>query len=145
MESLFLDESRHPSSGFVQLDETILDVSHLDEPAVKSTVDERGLTTPAEGIAMLDCAVSEQASLVLEILDDGLVSVLDVDTLVGIDDGQELSILVDGNWGFSWLDYASSNARGVIVFTKARCAMDDTSTGILSDELSSEDLEAAIS
>jgi len=59
MESLFLDKSRHPSSGFVQLDETLLDVSHLDEPAVKSTIDERGLTTPAEGIAMSDCTVGE--------------------------------------------------------------------------------------
>ena len=82
MEALLLDKARNPSVCLVQLDEASLDVSHLDEPAVESSVDERSLTTPAEGITMSNCTGTEESALVLQVFLDDLVGILDVDTLV---------------------------------------------------------------
>lgn len=119
-------------------------MSDLDEPAIKSTVDERGLTTPAEGIAMLNCTVCEKTALCLQVLDDGLVSLLNVDALVRLDHRQEFTILIDRNGSLSRLDNAICNTSSIIIFTKAWSTVNDTCTSVFGDERSTKDLEAAI-
>ncbi len=119
-------------------------MSDLDEPAIESTVDERGLTTPAERITMLDCAVGKKTALCLQVLDDGLVGILDVDALVRLDHRQEFTILIDRNGSLARLNNAICNASSIIVFTKTGSTVNDTCTSVFGDECSSEDLEAAI-
>lgn len=119
-------------------------MSDLDEPAIKSTVDERGLTTPAEGITMLNCTVGEKTALCLQVLDDSLVGFLNVDALVRLDHRQEFTILINRNGSLTRLDDAICNASSIIVFTKAWRTVNDTCTGVFGDEWSTKDLEAAI-
>ena len=82
MEALLLDETGDPACRLVQLDKALLNICHLDEPAVEATVDKRRLTAPAEGIAMLDRAVGEKTSLSLQVLNNRLIGFLDVNALV---------------------------------------------------------------
>ena len=93
---------------------------------------------------MPDCAISEQAALSLQVLNDGLIGLLDVDALVGINHRKEFSILIDGDWGFAGLDDTISHASSIIIFTKTWCAMNDTSTCVFGDEGGAKHLEASI-
>lgn len=47
-----------------------------------------------------------------------------------MNDFSEFSISINGNWGFARLNKAAFNTRLVIVLTKARGAVHNTSTGI---------------
>ena len=133
MESLFLDERRNPACCLVELNKSWLNVSDFDEPAVETSIDERGLTTPAERITMSDCSAAEKFACSLQVSDNSLVSILDVLTLIGLDFGSELSILINGHGSLAWLDDSSSYTSCVIVFTKAGCAMNDTGTSTCSN------------
>jgi len=144
VEPLFLDESWNPLGGLVQFTESLLDICDLDEPTVEATVNERGLRSPAERITMLDGASGEKFAHSLDVLDDSLVGVLDVDTVVSLNDWKEFSILVDGHWSLAGLDDASSDTRSVIVLSEAGSTMDDTSTAVLGDPGGGKNCEAAI-
>jgi len=93
---------------------------------------------------MSNRSAAEEIASSLQVSDNSLVSILDVDTLVGINFGSELSILINGHRSLTWLDDSSSYTSCVIIFTKAGCAMNDTGTGSSSDPWGSEYLEAAI-
>jgi len=67
VETLFLDNSRHPFSFFVFLNEFVLNISDFDEPAVESTINKRSLTSPAEGITMLDSSLVQKTATGLQI------------------------------------------------------------------------------
>lgn len=67
VETLFLDSSRHPFSVFVFLNEFFLHISDFDEPAVESTINKRSLTSPAEGITMLDSSLIQKTATGLQI------------------------------------------------------------------------------
>ena len=82
MEALFLDERRNPASCLVQFNQALLDICYFNEPAIKASVNKRCLTTPAEGITMLNSTVSEKSTLSFQVLDDCLISILDVDALI---------------------------------------------------------------
>mmetsp|Transcript_26727 Transcript_26727/g.33313 ORF Transcript_26727/g.33313 Transcript_26727/m.33313 type:complete len:503 (-) Transcript_26727:26-1534(-) len=144
MEALFLDEAGDPAGGLVELDKALLDVGDLDEPAVEAAVDKGRLTAPAEGIAMLHGAIGEEAALSLQVLNNHLVSILDVLASVGGDDGRELAVLVDGDGCLAGLNDAAGNARGVIVLTEAGGAVHDTRTRVLGHEGGAQHLEAAV-
>ena len=77
-------------------------------------------------------------------MDDGLVGVLNVDSLVRLNDRKEFSILIDGNGSFSGLDNACSNASRVIILTKARGAVDDSGTAICGNPGGTENCKATI-
>ena len=90
-------------------------------------------------------ALCKKTASCLQVPHDGLIGVLDVDALVGIDHWEELSVCVDRYGCLARLDDASRDTGCIIVFTKARCAVNNTRTGVLGDEFRAEDLEAAIS
>lgn len=66
------------------------------------------------------------------------ISVLKILTLIIGNNISELTIVVHGHRNFTRRHESFSNANVVILFTKARSAMDDSSTGILGDELASD-------
>ena len=94
---------------------------------------------------MLYGALCEQAASRLQVLHNSLIGVLDVDTLVGINRWEELSVRVDRYRCLARLDYASSDTGCIIVLTKAWCTVNNTSTSVLGDKFCAQDLEAAIS
>lgn len=140
-----MDKARNPTSRLVELNKSLLDVSDLDEPTVKASVDKRCLRTPAEGVAMLDCAVGEKSASCFQVLHDDFVGFLDVLTSILLNLVDKLAVLIDRDWGFAWLDDAISNAGGIIVLTKAWSAVNNTGTSVLSDKATTKNLEAAIS
>ena len=144
MEALLLDERWNPASRLVELNESFLDLSHFDEPAVEASVDERCLTAPAEGIAMVHSAVGKESSSRLQIGNDHLVSILDINAGVWFHDWQELSVLVDGHGSLARLDNATIYASSIIILTEPGSAVNNASTSVLRDEFSAEDLEAAV-
>ena len=144
MEALLLDERWNPASRLVELNEPLLELSHFDEPAVETAVDERCLTTPAEGIAMVHSAVGKESSSRLQISNDHLVSILDINSGIWLHDWQELSVLVDGHGSLSRLDNATIYASSIIILTEPRRTVNNASTSVLRDEFGAEDLEAAI-
>jgi len=57
VKTFFLDRLRNPVSFVVFLDKLFFDISDLNKPAVKGTVDQWSLTSPAEGITMAHSAL----------------------------------------------------------------------------------------
>ena len=144
MEALLLDERWNPASRLVELNKPFLDLSHFDEPAVEAAVDERCLTTPAEGIAMVHSAVGKESSSCLQIGNDHFVSILDINASIWLHDWQEFSVLVNGHGSLARLDNATIYASGIIILTEPRGAVNNTGTSVLRDKFGAEDLEAAI-
>ena len=83
MEALLLDETWNPASSLVELNQAFLNLSNLDEPAIETSVNERCVTAPAEGITMLHGTACKKSSLGLEVLNDSLISIFDVNSSVG--------------------------------------------------------------
>ena len=82
METFLLNEGRNPGSLCVLFDQLLLNVGDFDEPAVEPSIDQGCLGTPAEGVAMLDCAARQQSTSGLDICSDNFVRVLNVLALV---------------------------------------------------------------
>mmetsp|Transcript_5114 Transcript_5114/g.7795 ORF Transcript_5114/g.7795 Transcript_5114/m.7795 type:complete len:530 (-) Transcript_5114:157-1746(-) len=144
LESLLLDEARHPGRVFVLLDDLVLDVSHLDEPRVNGTVHQRSLGPPAVGVAMHDGALGHKSAAVLQVLDDFGISVLEIDTSPLLDGREELAIIIHGHDNLTGLNEALGNAHVVIFLTEAGSAMDYTSTAVLGNEGAVDDGEALL-
>lgn len=126
VESFLLNEGRNPSSFGILFKKIFLDVSHFNEPTVKTPVDERGLGTPAEGVTMLNRATGHQSTCSLNVGGDHFVSFLDVLTFIVGNLFNKLTVLVNWNGRFSWVDKPILNASIVIFFTKTRSLVDDT-------------------
>jgi len=139
MEALFLDERGYPLGCGVVLDDILFNISDLDEPAVEATVHKRSLTAPAEGVAMVDSTLGKNFALVLQVLNDLFISIFDVLASVFADDRQELAILVDRHRSRAWFNQALLDTSSVIILTKTRSAVDDTSTGVFGDEVGADD------
>jgi hypothetical protein len=60
----------------------LLDLCHFDEPALFASINKRSLTSPAEWIRMLFGSLRVESSGSFQILDDLLVGILDIDSLV---------------------------------------------------------------
>lgn len=144
MEALFLNKGRYPSCSLIQLNKPTLDLSDLDKPAIETTIDERCLTSPAVGIAMLDCSIGKKTSSCLQVSDDILVGIFNVLSMVGLDHWEEFTVLIDWDWSLSWLDDAAVDAHLVIIFTKAGGTVDDTRTSVLGHKAGTEHLEASV-
>jgi hypothetical protein len=54
METFLLNEGGDPGRLCVFNEQIFLNVGDLNEPAIETSVDERGLRAPAEGVTMLD-------------------------------------------------------------------------------------------
>lgn len=144
METFFLNGCGHPAGLGVLLHQLALDVSHIDEPTIEGTVDKGSLTTPAEGIVMLDCALAEQAAASFQILHNGVVGLFDVDAgVVGYVVGK-FTIFINRHDGVAGLDNAGGSANTVIVLTKAWGLMNDTGTSVSGNVGIIQHLEASI-
>jgi hypothetical protein len=119
METLFLHKRWDPLSLCVFLKQVFLNVSHFNEPTVKSSVDKGGLRAPAEGVAMLNCSAGQQSTRRFEICSDNLVSVLDILACVSADFGCKFAVLVNRHWRLALLDQPVFDARVVILLTEA--------------------------
>ena len=83
MESFFLYEFRNPLGGLVLSNELLFDFGNSDEPAVKATVNQWGLTSPAEWVAVLYGTSAKETARGFEVGLYLLISVFDIDALVG--------------------------------------------------------------
>lgn len=142
MESLLLNERWNPGAGLVVFNKLLLDVSHLDEPGIESSVDQRGVGSPAERITMDDGASADKSTLSLQALLDLVISILDIDALIVGDSLGELTVAIDGDGGFALINKATLNANLVIVLTEARRAMHNTGTSVRGNKVSTNNSEA---
>jgi hypothetical protein len=65
-----------PSGLFVVGDELVRDLSDADEPRGDGAINERGTGTPAEGVRVGNVGTDDEATLLLELLDDVPVGLL---------------------------------------------------------------------
>lgn len=93
---------------------------------------------------MHDSTASIKPALVLDIFGDGLVGILDVSAGVGLDNGHELAILVDGHRSLARLDDPTLDADLVIVLTEAWSTVHHAGTGVFGHEIATKDLEATV-
>ena len=70
MESLLLDECWDPLVCLIGLNDIFFVICDFDKPRVSSSVDQRSLRSPAEGIAMVDGSLCEKSAFVLDALSD---------------------------------------------------------------------------
>jgi hypothetical protein len=78
METLFLNESWNPGAVFVVLNKLILDISDLDKPCIKGSVDQRGIRSPAERITMDNGSRCNQSPHSFQLILDGIISILNI-------------------------------------------------------------------
>ena len=144
MESFVLNEFWDPLCFLVINDELFLDVCNSDEPCVESSIDKRRLRSPAEGVTMDDCSRAKQSILFLEVGLNQIVSVLNEDSLVVGHLISEFTVLVNGADSLAGLDKALLHARGVIVLSEARGAVDHTCTSVGCYEFSTHHSKATL-
>lgn len=72
----------------------------------------------------------DKSALTLKSLLNCIISFLNVNSLEVMNDFSEFAVSINGNWGFARLNKAVLNTRLVIVLTKARSAVHNTSTGV---------------
>ena len=126
------DVVRLPSNFLVGGYHLVANVLYLYEPAANGTVNQGAGTTPAEGIGVENLVSFYQLSFLLEAVDDVLVAVLYEAALVLRHLVGKLTLIVDGAHG----GYTCSLEYLVVVFTKARGGVNDTSSVLCGNEVS---------
>jgi len=91
---------------------------------------------------MDDCTSSNKSTNLFKMLLNGIISLLNVLSLVITDDLGELSIEVNRHWSLPDLNEPVLQARVVIVITEPRSAVHDTRTSVTRDEVCTNHCEA---
>ena len=90
---------------------------------------------------MLHGTYSEESSISFDVGDNLLISIFDIDFFVGRDHVSETSILIDGNWGVTWLNEFVGYTGSVIILSETWSTVDDTGTSICGNEVTTENSE----
>ena len=128
----------------IVLNQILLKVSNLNEPGGDCLVDQGSVTSPTIRIVMNLCSALDNSSFLLNVLNNDLVSVLDINTLISWTFICELSILINWHWWVIWIDDSLTDTDLVIFLTKTWSAVDNTGTRVLCDEISSNNLKATV-
>lgn len=140
-----IDRVNAPSNVRVALDERIAVLLNLDHPDGNGLVDERGSRPPAEGVRVEKLRLDDEAALDLEQLANVLVGRLNVDALEVRDLVGVLASLVD-RAGRSLLlaDNAVGDGDAVVILSKGRRLVNETSSRVGCDVFVRDDSEGAI-
>jgi len=130
VESLLLNKRWNPCAILVVLNKLIFDISDFNEPRVKSSVDQRGLRSPAERIAMDDCTSTHESALGLKAVLNELIRLFNICSFIVGHSISKLAIKVNRNGSFSLFNKAALNTDLVIILTEPRSTVDNTSTGL---------------
>ena len=135
----------HPQRFFIRLQQLFHDRLHPHEPRWHRAVNQRSAGTPAEGVGVSKHTLHNKFSFRLEVLDNGLVGVLDNQTFVvhyGID---KATRLVKRTWRLCFLrEDAVRHTDAIVIFTKCRGLMNHTCTSIGCDVIVRENAEGAV-
>ena len=115
----------------------VTNILYLNEPATNGTVNQGAGATPAEGIGVENLVSFYQLSFLLKAIDDVLVTILYEATLVLRYLVGKLTLVVDGANGRN----TSSLEYLVVVFTKARGSVNDTSSVLCGNKVTVQDTE----
>ena len=130
-EALLLGELGHPVRLRVVLEQALLEVLDLDEPARHGLVEQRRVRAPAERILMLQCGLRVQAAVVLEVLADVLVSLFHVQALEVAHLGGEEASRVDRTHDRAELvDETSGQTHAIIVLAEVRRLVHNACAGL---------------
>mmetsp|Transcript_26727 Transcript_26727/g.48540 ORF Transcript_26727/g.48540 Transcript_26727/m.48540 type:complete len:432 (-) Transcript_26727:138-1433(-) len=133
MKTSLLDRVGDPVGLIIVFDESVTDFLHLDKPRWDSLVDKRSIRTPAKGIGVIQIILLHQPPSFLNQLNKGIIGLFDVNALDGLYGVGKQSIGIHRTWNVLAL---KNNFVGqtdtIIIFSKGRCLMDNTSTGVVS-------------
>lgn len=118
----------YPVSLLVVGEEVILQCCDLNEPTMDCLVNERSVGSPAVRIIMLKRGVYNQMTSFFKVLSNHFVSILDIYSCVVGYFACEETIIVNGDRGISRFDDTVVDTHLVVVLTKTRSRVNNTST-----------------
>ena len=117
------DGLRNPVDGIIIADQILLDRCLADIPALSCVINQRGITSPAMRIFMLEFRCVKQLALRIQILDNLRICLFNKDSCIRSLFGK-FTLAIDKL--YKWEVIISANLG--IVLTKCRCDMNDTGT-----------------
>lgn len=119
-------------------------VSNLNEPGGDCLVDQGSITSPTIRIVVNFCSTLDNSSFLFNVLNNNLVSILNINALISWTFVSELSVLINWHWRIIWIDDSLADTDLVIFLTKTWSTVDNTGTRVFCDEISSNNLKTAV-
>mmetsp|Transcript_1995 Transcript_1995/g.3954 ORF Transcript_1995/g.3954 Transcript_1995/m.3954 type:complete len:389 (+) Transcript_1995:2385-3551(+) len=142
VEASFLDFFGYPICLFIIFHDPITNLFHFDKPRRHGLVNQRCIRPPAKGIRVYQDIFLYQTPHFLEDGDDDIVRLFHMHALGNGYFIRKVPIGIDGTGDItSLLDNSVRQTHAVIVFSKGRCLMNDTRTGIIRDVSVGQDAE----
>jgi hypothetical protein len=122
----------------------LFEISYFNEPSRYSFVNQRCITSPTIGIVMDLSTGLNNSSFIFNIFNNYFISIFYINAFIYRAFVCKFTILVNWNWRIIRGNDVFSNANFIIFLTEPWSAMYDTSTRIISNEISSNNFETTI-